>query len=151
MRDLQEHLTTTNEEIMRDEPSEPTELAILPLPVGGTVTPRTALAWLRDDFQHFHTVAWNVGAEGPTQDIRNAAALLSLDLGMAHKACIRVIETEMPQAFERDDDPKEWDIRTLYLARVCAARHVMSHSTGPFEWAFNELAEELVRRLESRL
>ena len=136
---------------MSDEPSEPTELAILPLPVGGTVTPRTALAWLRDDFQRFHTVAWNVGAEGSTQDIRTAACFLSLDLGMAHKACIRAIETETPQAFQRDDDPKEWDIRTLYLARLCAARHVMLHSTGPFEWAFDELAEELVRRLEGRL
>jgi hypothetical protein len=130
---------------------EPTRLMILPLPgLGGVVTRETALIWLRDDFPHFHTVSCNVGAEGADRDTRNAAMFLSLDLAMAHEACIRAIETGTPQSFERDDDPRERDVRTQYLARICGARHVMNHSTGPFEGAFDELAEELARRLEGR-
>jgi hypothetical protein len=61
-----------------------------------------------------------------------------------------VIATEGVVGFERDDDQAEWDSHTLHLARICGARYVMNHSTGPFEGAFDELAEELARRLENR-
>jgi hypothetical protein len=75
---------------------------------------------------------------------------LSIDLSSAHDACIWAIETGAPQTFERDDDPAEWDFRTMYLAQVCAARPTMNHSTGPFEEAFDELAEVLARRVVGR-
>ena len=129
------------------QPSEPTKLMMLPLPKGGTVTPKTALAWLRWEFDPFLTVVFNIASEGANPEIRDSAHMLGLDLKQAHKACIRAIETGASQGFERDDDPSEWPDRSRHLALVCASRHVMNHSTGTFEWAFDELAEELARRL----
>ena len=127
----------------------PTQLMILPLPCGGTVTPKTALAWLRDEFPHFHTAMYNVAALGPTQDIRDAANFLGIDLATAHEACVRAITTRTSQSFEQDQSLGDWDYYILSLAKMGAGRQVMNGSEGGFEWAFDELAEELVRRLKS--
>ncbi len=134
--------------------SEPHELIIMPLPEGDSITPEEALRWLEEDLPAYQGVIISAvsGTEDPRE--RDALGFLAIDITTMVKACSEAIRRRRPAEFRRQHLPigrleyEEWKNDTRTLSRLAATEKATRHSTGPFNWAYDQLATELVHRLE---
>ncbi len=134
--------------------SEPHKLIIMPLPEGGETSPEEAQRWLEEDFPAYQGVI--IGAVSGTEDTqeRDSLSFLAIDITTMVKACAEAIRRRRPTEFRRQHLPigrlehEEWKNDTRTLSRLVATEKATRHSTGPFNWAYDQLATELVHRLE---
>lgn len=126
-------------------------LEILPLPEGGALTPETAREWLAELAPEWLTVLTHGPAEIEDRRTRDAYATLGGDLRTMLEAAVHAMTTGRPVALERDDFAGRAEAALPALARLVASKDVaFRESVGPFEECFQQLAEELARRLGER-
>jgi len=118
------------------------ELDVMPLPAGGQIDPEEALRWLQEDFGPYMTIVTLAPTGTEDKAKRDALSFLAADVRTMVEVSTRAIATQEPQPLYQRDDAET----TCFLARVVTTRESMDHSTGPFEWAYDQLADELARR-----
>jgi len=125
------------------------KLHIMPLPEGGEISPTEALRWLQEDFGPYQQVATMTAAGGKDEEERQAGCHLGMDVQTMVEGCAEALESNKPVVFEREymNNALEYPEHTLKLTHVVRAKHVFFGESGPFVWAYDELATELARRV----
>ncbi len=124
-------------------------LTIMPTPEDFSITAKEALRWLHEDLPLYQAAIFNyIQYASPAQ--LNGLTFLSMDLRTMTEACTGALTTRTTQrvveAHEVTDS--DYDAHVGYLAEAVSARGCQDATVGPFELAYDVLAEELCRRVK---
>jgi hypothetical protein len=131
-------------------PGEAVRLLMLPRPCE-VLGRGEAIRWLLEDYPAFNNVAVRVLIDGKAKPLRWGGFLLAEDLQDVVVACGKAISAGGEIRFAEHvywNSPQHATELLETLAELTTSQHIFDGGSGPFEWAYEELGKELVRRLK---